>query len=118
MVEPCSNQPISSPLARRTSGGWAVQSRSLRPTGMSRKRKPDVRHQDRRHRNERDDLAAAEVEPKHRALVLAVDLLDALQRARIDVPGIARDVRDLIHAAIVAARGSGGTCRPSAASVA
>ena len=36
-----------------------------------------------------------------RALVLAEQPLDALQRDRIDVPGVARDVVDLLHAAVV-----------------
>ena len=38
---------------------------------------------------------------QHRALVLAEQLLDALERDRIDVPGIAGDVGHLLDAAVV-----------------
>ena len=39
--------------------------------------------------------------PDHRALVLAEQLLDPLQRDRIDVPGIAGDEGDLLDPAVM-----------------
>ena len=58
--------------------------------------------QDRGNRHQGHGLAAGgERRPQYRALVLAEQTLDPLERDRIDVPGVAGDVGDLVDAAIM-----------------
>ena len=56
----------------------------------------DAGDQDRRDRHQRDHLAPGKTHVQHRALVLAEQPLDALQRDRVHVPGVARDVSDAL----------------------
>ena len=57
--------------------------------------------EDRPHRHERDQLGRTrEPERNHDAFVLAEQATDALQRRRVDVPGVARDVLDAVDVAV------------------
>ncbi len=102
MVDPCSNQPISSPLRRGASQEMAPAARrpSCRRTSTKRSRIPAT------------STAATgtrvttwpgrrEPDPEDRPLVLAIEARDAPERTRVDVPGVAWDVGNLLDAAVV-----------------
>ncbi len=63
---------------------------------------PDARDQDRRHRHQREELVRG-LEPAadDRALVLAEQILDSLQRNRIHVPRVAGDIGHLLDRAVM-----------------
>src|ERR1700722_7895089 len=60
----------------------------------------DTRHQDGRHRHQRQDLLGSEPAPDAGAFVLAEQPVDAFQRNGIDVPGVTGNIVDLFHPAI------------------
>ena len=94
MVEPCSNQPSSSPLLTFDVAG---KLRAARASGVEHEieeMQADARHQNGRDRHQRQRVAGFQPCADHRALVLAEQPLDPLQRDRIDVPGVAMDQRD------------------------
>src|ERR1700674_4123658 len=62
--------------------------------------KADAGDQDGRHRHQRQHRAGGDPTADHRTLVLAEQPRDALQRDRIDVPGVAGNVVDLLDPAI------------------
>ena len=62
---------------------------------------PDARDQNGGDRHQRDDVAGGEPHAQHRALVLAEQLLDALERDRIHVPGVARNVGHPLDPAVM-----------------
>ena len=101
IVEPCSNQPSSSPFLN---GRVAVDRRGAAIVHVHHdieEVQADAGDQDRRHRHQGDEVAAGEPGADHRPLVLAEQSLDALERDRIDVPGVAGDVGDPLDRAVM-----------------
>ena len=79
------------------------------------KPQPDASHQDGGDGHQRHCRATAgQPGPDHRPLILAEQPFDPPQRDRIDIPGVAGNMRDRLDAAVVAARESGDTCSTSA----
>src|SRR5215831_753796 len=101
MVDPCSNHPISWPLRNTTRHWIGGDEYRLGSTTNSRKRRrmPATRMA-------ATGTSDALIVPlQHRAydnaLILTVKAFNTSKRDWIDVPGIAPDVRDLLHEAIV-----------------
>ena len=89
IVEPCWNQPISSPFA---SGTFSCVVRGPPRTDIVRAEKveADACHQYRRDGNQGDGMTGAgKPDLDRRSLILAEQALDAFERDRIDVPRIA-----------------------------
>ena len=101
MVEPCSNQPSSSPLRTPASQENVHRPPALRVEHDVEEMQADAGDQNRGDRHQRQRLAACRRVSNHRALVLAEQPLDPLQRDRIDVPDVAMDERDLLDPAII-----------------
>ena len=103
MVEPCSNQPSSSPLRYVGVAGDDVAARDARRLSSASRQCSRMLATRMAATGTRVTALPPAVErrPHHRALVLAEQALDALERDRIDVPGIAGDVDDLLDPAIV-----------------
>ncbi len=98
MVDPCSNQPEFVALAH-----IRVTHEFRRPLGLGIEHhveamQADAGDENRRHRNQRQRLTGRKVSLDHRALILAEQPLDPLQRDWIDVPGVAMDERHLLDA--------------------
>jgi hypothetical protein len=96
MVEPCSNHPISSPL--RSDASHEEVSRPFVPRRTEAARQETAagypRPVWRRPRPGSRMAGAGKPGPDHRPLILQNSSLDPLQRRRIDIPGVAREVRD------------------------
>ena len=102
IVDPCWNQPISSPLHRGTSKGTVRGPSRRRSRHASKKVEADACHQDGRDGNQCDGMAGAgKPGPDQGPLVLAEQAFDALESDRIDVPCIAGDIGDRFHTAVM-----------------
>ncbi len=102
MVEPCSNQPSSSPLWNAASHGKHVRPLMLQVQRSIETVHADAGNQNGGHGDQRHRLSVGrKLGRDHGALVLAEQALDPLQRDRVDVPGIAGDVDHALDAAVV-----------------
>ena len=116
MVEPCSNRPSSSPLQNDASQAIKLGPRCRRLSSTSRKFRRMLATRIAATATRVTGSPARRQRHRHdRPFVLAEQPLDALERDRIDVPGVAGNVDHLDLRARRAGRGSGDTCSRSVA---
>ena len=101
MVDPCSNHPISSPLATGTSQGMTFGPRYRRCKVTSRNRSRMLATRIAATGTSVSSAPRGQPAANHGALVPAKEPLDPLKRDGIDVPGVPRDVIHLFHPAVV-----------------
>ena len=102
MVEPCSNQPISSPLRRRGVARDDVRAAVAQVQPYVEKLQTNARDQDGRHGHQGEQRARGRSRQRMTARsFLQNSRSTRLQRDGIHVPRVARDVRHLLHAAVV-----------------
>ena len=102
MVEPCSNQPISSPLENRASHGITLRPAWRASLSRSRKAELDAGDKNRGDRHQRYGVPTrGKPGLQYSAFIPAKEFIDAFEGTRIDVPGIARNVGDLFDPAIM-----------------
>ena len=95
MVEPCWNQPISSPLLKLC-GRESRAARGNAGAATRRENGVNARHQDRRHRHQRNRVSTVvEGGAQHCALVAAEQPPHSSQRDRVDVPGVDAQVGEV-----------------------
>jgi glycosyltransferase involved in cell wall biosynthesis len=88
-------------LAKRSVAGDDVGAAVPQMQAHVEEMQPDARHEDGRDRHERERHAVREPSTQHRAFVLAEQAIDAPERDRVHVPGLAFDVAHLLDAAVM-----------------
>ena len=103
MVEPCSNQPISSPLRERRVAGDLVRPAVAQVQAHVERSAGGCSPPGSRPPARAASAMAARPEPQRAAprARCGRTALDALQRDRVHVPGIAREVGDVLDRAVV-----------------
>ena len=103
IVDPSSNQPISSPLRNGASHGIDVGAAVAEVQQHVEEVQPDARDQDRRDRHQRDRAGPCAPGASRRTArsFLQNSFSTRLTRDRVGVPGVAGDVGDLLDAAVV-----------------
>ena len=114
IVDPCSNQPSSSPPSHARRTGDVGCATIVHVHHDIEEVQPDAGDQDRRHRHQRQRMAARrEAKPQHGALVATEQALDALQRNRVHIPGVARHVGHALNRRVVRGLAAVVTCPDS-----
>ncbi len=102
MVDPCSNHPISWPFVKFRVAGNDIRTAMLEVEQHVRKCSLMLATRMAATGTSVTTCSlAASLVRKHGALILAEQLLDAFERDRIDVPGVARNVGHLLDAAVM-----------------